>query len=110
MPDFPERDWKLLRELKPVALDRLCGRILHHASEIAASSSGTNHQRYLKVWEMVQEQNEEVAIAFDDYRRSTAFLKILQIHRRGLFTEEEFARFSEETQKRVLVAESFDRA
>jgi hypothetical protein len=107
MSDFPEQDWKLLRELKPVTLERLCGRILLRASEIATSSSGTNHQRYLKVWGMIQKQNEEVAITFDDHRRSTAILKILQIHRRDLFTEEEFARFSEETQKRVLAMESF---
>ena len=58
------------------------------------------------MWELFQEQNEEVAMAFDDYRRSTAFAKVLQIHRRGLFTKEEFARFSEQTRKQVLALES----
>ena len=52
------------------------------------------------------EQNEEMALAFDDHRRSTAFLKILQIHRRGLFTDEEFARFSEQTRKHVSDVEA----
>jgi len=106
MSDIPERDWKLLRELKPVALERLCERILRRAAEFVTAPGATNHQRYLKMWELIQEQNQEVAIAFDDHRRSTALLKILQIHRRGLFTEEEFARFSEETRKRVLALES----
>jgi len=110
MSDFPERDWKLLRELKPVTLERLCEQILRRAADIATKPGGTNHQRYIKMWELIQEQNQEVAIAFDDHRRSTAFLKILQIHRRGLFTEEEFARFSEETQKHVLAVEAYDRA
>ncbi len=90
----------------PVTLERLCEQILRRATDIAAAPGITNHQRYLKMWKMIQAQNKEVAIAFDDHRRSTAFLKILQIHRRGLFTEEEFARFSEETQKRVLAVES----
>ena len=106
MSDFPERDWKLLRELKPVALERLCDQILRRAAKIATASNATNHERYLKVYDLIQKQNEEVAIAFDDHRRSTALLKVLDIHRRGLFTEEEFARFSEETRKRVLALES----
>jgi hypothetical protein len=106
MSDFPERDWKLLRELKPVTLERLCERTLRRAVEISRLSNATNHQRYLKLWKMIQDQNEEVALAFDDHRRSTALLKILQIHRRGLFLEEEFARFSEQTRKHVLELES----
>jgi lipase chaperone LimK len=106
MSEIPERDSKLLRELKPVALERLCERILRSAAEIAAASGATNHQRYLKLYAMLQKQNREVAIAFDDHRRSTALPKIAQIHARGLFTEEEFARFSEETRKRVLALES----
>jgi hypothetical protein len=106
MSDFPERDWKLLRELKPVLLERLCGQILRRAADIATASDAANHQRYLKLWDMIQEQNEEVARAFDDHRRSTAFIKVLQIRRLGLFTDEEFARFSEEIRKHVLDLES----
>jgi hypothetical protein len=101
MSDLPERDWKLLRELKPAALDRLCKRILLRATEVANTPGTTGHQRYLKLWELIQEQNEELARAFDDHRRSAAFIKIVQIHQLGLFTESEFARFSEETQKRI---------
>ena len=106
MSDFPERDWKLLRELKPVALERLCEKILRDAAEIAKATGSSKHQSYLKLWGMIQDQNEVVAQAFDDHRRSTALLKILEIHRQGLLTDEEFARFSEETQKRVLTLES----
>jgi len=106
MSDFSERDWKLLRELKPVALDRFCDRILRRAAAITTEPGLTNHQRYIKMWDLIQEQNEEMALAFDDLRRSTAFLKILQIHRIGLFTEEEFAGFSEQTRKQVLDIEA----
>ncbi len=106
MADIPEQDWKLLRELKAAALERLCGQILGSAAETARTPGATNHQRYLKLYDLVQKQNGEVAIAFDDLRRSTALSKIAQIHSRGLLTEEEFARFTEETRKRVLALES----
>jgi len=106
MSDLPERDWKLLRELAPGLLERLCGQILHRATDIAAISGATNHHRYLKLWDLVQRENRALALAFDDHRRSTAFMKILQIRKLGLFTADEFARFGEETQKRILAFES----
>jgi hypothetical protein len=100
MADIPERDWKLLRQLKPVALERLCARILKEAANITAAP-GPSHDRFLKLYDMIIQGNDEVAIAFDDHRRSTALPKIVQIHSRGLFTEEEFAQFSEETRQLV---------
>jgi hypothetical protein len=106
MNDFPERDWKLLRELKPVTLERLCERILHSAAKITTAPGLTNHERYIQLWKLIQDQNDEIALAFDDHRRSTAFLKILQIHRSGLFTDQEFARFSDQTRKHVLDVEA----
>jgi hypothetical protein len=106
MSDIPEPDWKLLRELKPVALERFCEKVLHGAASIADASGSTNHQRYLKLYQMIQKQDRELAVAFDDHRRSTALSKIAQMHSRGLFTEEEFARFTEETRRLVIALES----
>jgi hypothetical protein len=63
MSDFLERDWKLLRELKPVAPERLCEQILRRAAEITTEAGLTNLHRYLKMWKLIQEQNEEVALA-----------------------------------------------
>jgi len=106
MSDLPERDWKLLRELTPVLLERSCGQFLQRATGIAATSSTTNHERYLKLYDLIKKQDREIALAFDDHRRSTAFMKILQIRKLGLFTADEFARFSEGTRKCVLDIES----
>jgi hypothetical protein len=58
------------------------------------------------MWDLMQEQNREMALAFDGLRRSTAFLQTLQMRRIGLFTEEEFARFSEQTRKQILDMEA----
>jgi hypothetical protein len=53
MSDFSERDWKVLRELKPVLLERLCGQILRRAADSATASEGKNHERFLKLWDMI---------------------------------------------------------
>ena len=109
MSEIPERDWKLLRKLTPVALERFCEQVLLQTAKIVASSA-TNHQRYIKLYEMIQNQDRELGAAFDDHRRSTALLKIAQIHSRGLFAEDEFSGFTEETRKFVLKMEALNRA
>ena len=106
MRDIPERDWKLLRELTPVALNRFCEQVLHEATDIAADTTATPHERYGRLYDLIKKQDREVAIMFDDHRRSTAFLKIIAIHLHKMFTEEEFARFSEETRQKVLDSRS----
>lgn len=50
MSDIPEADWKVLRSLKDVALERLCDRILAEIQAAATMPGRTSHQRYLDVW------------------------------------------------------------
>jgi hypothetical protein len=92
-----EVDWKVFREVQPIALDRFCKRILGEVAGIAADGTKTNHERYLAVFRLIRERDDEIAGAFNDFRRSTAIYQIAQIKRLGLLTEEELARFSDET-------------
>ncbi len=102
MTSVPEKDWKRLRELKPVLLDRFCERVLREAINIANAPGSTPHQRDLKMYRFIDEKDDALARAFDDHRRSTALPKIMHIYALGLFTGEEFAGFSEQTRKLVL--------
>ena len=66
MPDgFPESDWKVFRELREIALDRFCKRILNEATDVISEGSGTAHERFLKLFKHVGDQNDEIAHAFD---------------------------------------------
>jgi hypothetical protein len=102
MTSVPEKDWKRLQQLKPVLLDRFCERILRETASIVNVPDSTPHQRYLKLYRFIDEKDDDVARAFNDYRRSTALAKIMHIYKLGLFTVEEFAGFSEQTRKLVL--------
>ncbi len=96
MADIRESDWKHLRQLKPVALDRFCRRIL---SEIEAVSSGhgkTSHERYLTVYRLIQNRDRELGQMFDDLKRSNAMLKLFLLRRTGLLTDDEWGGFSDE--------------
>ncbi len=94
---IPEADWKILRQLHPILLDRFCRRVLDEIQGAAADPSRTPHQAYLAVFDLIRRRDEELANAVADMRRSMAVIRICQMRSLGLMTEEEFGRFSEET-------------
>ena len=100
--EFPERDWKVLRKLKPIALDRFCKRALAELKYRAAADDGEHHAAYLAVYKMLESRDEELACAFNDMRRSQALLRLLHIRKLKLLTDEEWNEFSEETRQRVF--------
>jgi hypothetical protein len=99
---LPEKDWKLLRQLAPVALERFCDRVLREATVIATAPGKTNHERYLELYKLMKEQDRDLASAFNDHRRSTALHKLAWIYSLRLLTEDEFGGFSEETRETAL--------
>lgn len=99
--DIYEPDWRHLRSLRPLALDRFCTRVLDECATVIADASLTSHQRYLRLFELVQERDQVLARVFDHPRRSTALLALLQMARLELLTPAELAGFSEGTRERL---------
>jgi hypothetical protein len=101
--DIPERDWKVFRELHCVARERFCERVL---SEIASASSAPNqdaHERYLKIFELLRDEDKELGALFDNPRRSSALGQLSMIASASLLTDEELSRFSPETRRSISV-------
>jgi len=99
--EIAERDWKVFRELRAVALERFCERTISEIERLAADSKKSWHDRYLAIYKKLDRRDEELANAFNDARRSTAFLRLAQIRGLGLLSDEEMARFGQETQSVV---------
>ena len=93
-----ESDWKLFRNLHAVALERLCQRVIEEIQATAASSQ-SYHERYLAIYALVKERDKQIAEAFNDFRRSTALMKLALMRAQDLVTESELAVFSIETQQ-----------
>ena len=96
---IPERDWKVFRRLQPIALERFCQRVLDECQATASDSSRSAHERYLEVFRLIEERDQELADAFNNPKRSTAILTITLIRSHGLLTEEEVAEFSPEIEQ-----------
>ena len=95
-----ESEWKILRDVKQAALERLCARILEQCQAVI-QGQGTSHERYLRLYETVHKGDDEIAWGFNDVKRSTALIKLSVMTRLGLVTDEELARFEPGTQETV---------
>lgn len=96
-----EADWKLMQRLQPIALERFCQAILSEVVKLASDTAQGSHARYLKVFKLIQQRDEEIGEAFNEMKRSTSLFKLARMRSLGLMTEEEFAGFSSETKDLV---------
>ena len=92
-----ESDWKLLSQLRTIALDRFCQRILSEIEGINTNDTKSHHERYLEIYQVIERRDKEIAQIFNDHRRSTALNELALIQSRGLLSTEEYLRFSQET-------------
>ena len=97
--EVPEKDWKELRKLREVALERLCERALHEAATILGDGSKSCHERFLALHTMIESSNREMAAGFDDPRRSRLIEQLAVLVDLELLDEQELARFSAPTRE-----------
>jgi hypothetical protein len=101
MHEIKESDWKLFKEVRSEALQRFCQKVLVEVKGIDADQTKSFHQRYLEIYRIVHDRDKELAKVFDYLRRSTALFQIAALRMRGLLSEDEFMRFSEEARNIV---------
>lgn len=94
-----ESDWKIFKEVRENALERLSQRILGEARAICDDESMTAHERYGRLYGLIQDRDRDMADAFNDFRRSTAVRCLRLMWKLDLLTEEEIARFSDDVQR-----------
>ena len=99
--DIPESDWRRFKEVHTKLLERYCCRILEEVAAASQSTEGSAHDRYVKVYRLMKERDEQLANAFDDFRRSPAVMQLGIMRRMKLLTDEELGLFSEQTRTRV---------
>lgn len=101
MRAISEPDWKLYRLLCPLALERFCQRVLSDIEELARDSTKTSHERYLTIYRLIQQRDNELAGIFNDQRRSTAIEQLAHMRALDLVTDDEMARFNPDTREVV---------
>lgn len=101
MRNIPEKDWKKMRSIKETVLNMACERILKKVKRIIENKENNNHTAYIKLWKLMRAEDNEIALMFDDLKRSNARIKLAAWKRSGLISDEGLKEFSEETQESV---------
>lgn len=99
--DLPESDWKVFRKLREIAFERFCERVLGDVGRIASNGTKSHHARYLEIYRLIDQRDEELAHAFNDPRRSRAIWQLAAMHSHGLLTQDEILAFTPETRETV---------
>jgi hypothetical protein len=92
-----EADWKVLRRLHPLALERFCERVLAEVEQVMHNRTQRAHQRYLNIFKIVEQRDRDIARLFNDPRRSQALTMLAAIRSEGLLSDDEFSALSPET-------------
>jgi hypothetical protein len=107
--EIKESDWKVFRRLHSIALERYCRRVLEEI-RVAAECKGDYHDCYRRLYRLIRERDKTMAVVFDDPRRSTAFILLVNMIGEELLTKEELKQFSLEAQKRIEAINELRRA
>ncbi|MGC2260374.1 MAG: hypothetical protein WA369_18735 [Candidatus Acidiferrales bacterium] len=96
-----EADWKVLRRLHTLALERFCERVLVEIDRVMHIRAQNAHQRYLGIFKIIEQRDRDMAIIFNDPKRSNALTMLARIRSEGLLTEDEFSSLSPETRSAI---------
>ena len=101
MTGIPEQDWKRIRAIKDKKLNDLCADILKEIEQEIKNKGDQNHKAYLKIWDIVNERDNDIADMFNDLKRSNAVFKLALWHKNGYLTEKELNDFTEQTRSTI---------
>ena len=99
-PDINEADWKVIRRVHPLALERFCGQALGEIERIMHGAL-SHHERYVEIFNLMQRRDGDIARLFDDPKRSRALTMLAHMRSDGVLTEEEFSSLSQQTRNAV---------
>lgn len=102
MKSIPERDWKKLRAMKDSVLTDACDRILSKIDRLLKEKNSNSHQKYLNLWKLMRKEDNEIALMFDDLKRSSALIKLAAWKKNSLLTDDQLEQFSESTQESIV--------
>ena len=92
-----EADWKVFKQLRELALERFSQEVRAQCIAKFNDSTLTAHERYLAVYDLIQERDAEMVRIFAALRRSTALFQLRILWSRGLLEEQDVQALSEET-------------
>jgi hypothetical protein len=100
---IPEKDWKIIRDMKGDLVRKAIDRVFLQVEEIARHRKADPEKAYSELWEALKQRDSQIGLMFDDLKRSNAKWKIMEMVNNGLLSPKELDVFTEETREWVQV-------
>ena len=94
-----EPDWKVFKKVRERALERFSARVLDECVNIRRDESKTEYERYIALYQLLQERDQQMAKAFDEFSRSSARISLMLMFKYDLLTADEVQQFSADVQR-----------
>ena len=91
-----ESDWKIFKKIKEIAIDKFCSGVLDESQEVISDQSEHAHNKYLSLYDLLQNRNKKMAFLFDGHSRSKATIQLIAIRSNRLADEALICQLSEE--------------
>ncbi len=91
-----ESDWKVFKEIKKGAIEKFCTNVLYEFLNVINNENENVHERYLQLYKLVQDRDEEMAMLFDEHSRSKATWQLFYIRQADLADRRLLEKLSEE--------------
>lgn len=99
--EVPESDWLRFRELRELALERFCRRVLDELEPLMRDTARTYHERYAEISRTLKDRDRELSHAFDDPRRSRMIQQLAAMYVHGFVEPAELAAFTVDTRTAI---------
>jgi len=99
MENIAESDWKKIRALKDEALNKASGEILNKVKTLLEKQNSSAHEIYLELYQLIEREDKNIELMFDELKRSTAYFKLASWKRFGVINDQDLGQFTPETQR-----------
>jgi hypothetical protein len=101
----PECDWKYAKTVHDALLASLCARINARSAAILEGSSGSEHEKYLKLYRHIHKSDQIIGECFNGFRRSTLLTQLAAMQKHGILTPNYVEHLSPQTQASLAILE-----
>lgn len=91
-----ESEWKVFKKIHKKAIEMFCEISFEEFSEVINNKGEHVHDRYLQLYDLVQNRNKQMRYIFDGLSRNKAPLQLLAMRSEGVADEALLSKLSDE--------------
>ena len=94
MKEVNEKDWKYIKSIMPILLNKNSENIINKIKNEINDNSKDYFKKYCIINEILDKENKIFSYCFDDWKRSNIFIKVITLIKNNLLTEEHLRNFT----------------